>query len=99
VNSYDVIQALQQGDFIAKEVVQRWHEDIATGLGSLLNVLDPSITVVGGGMAQVVDFDLLHQLTQQRAMYTPIKLVPAQLENKAGIVGAAYIALERTNPA
>lgn len=98
VTSYDVIEAFKQGDFIAQDVMRRWHEDIAIGLGSLLNVLDPEITVVGGGMAQVVDFDLLSQLTQERSMYNPIKLVPAQLENKAGIIGAAYLALDRLYP-
>lgn len=96
INSYDVISALQQADNIAEQVVEQWHQDIAIGLGSLLNVLDPEVVVVGGGMMQVVDFNKLTELTQERAMYRPIKIVPAVLENKAGLVGAAYLSLERT---
>ena len=98
INSYDVINALQQEDNIAIEVIDQWHHDIAIGLGSLLNVLDPEVIVIGGGMMQVVDFEKLTDLTQERAMYKPIKIVPALLENKAGLVGAAYLALERTTP-
>jgi glucokinase len=95
VTTYDVLAAYEAGDYIAKEVLSQWHQDIALGLGSLMNFLDPAITVVGGGMASVVDFELLTRLTQERAMHAPIQLVPATLGNKAGIVGAAYLALDR----
>ncbi len=95
VTTREVIAAWESGDFIAQEVMNQWHFHIATGLGSLLNVLDPSITVVGGGMAKFVDFPKLRTLTQERAMYKDIQLVPAKLGNQAGIVGAALLALER----
>lgn len=95
VTTHDVIAALKAGDFIAQEVMDLWHYHIATGLGSLLNVLDPAITVVGGGMADFVDFPRLLELTRERSMYKNIQIVPAQLGNKAGIMGAALLALER----
>lgn len=95
VTTHDVIAAWKSGDNIAQEAMDKWHYHIATGLGSLLNVLDPAITVVGGGMAQFVDFENLHRLTQSRAMYSQIRVVPAHLGNKAGIMGAALLALER----
>lgn len=95
VTTYDVLAAAKEGDYIAKEVLSQWHRHIAVGLGSLLNVLDPAITVVGGGMAEAVDFELLNRLTQARSMFGPIQLLPARLGNQAGIIGAAYLALDR----
>lgn len=95
ITTHDLIAAWNANDFIAQTVMEKWHYHIATGLGSLLNVLDPEITVVGGGMAQFVDFEKLNELTQTRAMYKDIKLEPATLGNQAGIMGAAFLALER----
>jgi glucokinase len=95
LTTHDVITAWRSGDFIAQTVMDKWHCHIAVGLGSLLNVLDPEITVIGGGMAQFVDFSKLTALTQERAMYKNICLKPAELGNKAGIMGAGLLALER----
>lgn len=92
VTTRDVVAAWRSKDPLAQQMMDNWHTHIATGLGSLLNVLDPEIVVVGGGMAQFVNFTLLTELTQQRAMTPGVKLVPAQLGNQAGIVGAAYLA-------
>ncbi len=95
VTTHDVIAALKAGDYIAQEVMDKWHYHIATGLGSLLNVLDPDVTVVGGGMAPFVDFPKLLALTKERSMYKAIQIIPAELGNQAGIMGAALLALER----
>jgi hypothetical protein len=46
-------------------------------------------------MAPFVDYAKLGAFTQERAMYKDIQLVPAQLGNQAGIMGAALLALER----
>jgi len=95
ITTPDVIRSWKSGDFIAQAVMDQWHHHIATGLGSLLNVLDPAITVVGGGMAEFVDYAKLNTLTRERAMYKDIQVVPAELGNQAGIMGAALLALDR----
>lgn len=97
VTTKDVIAAWKAGDNIAQEVMEKWHYHIAVGLGSLLNVLDPATTVIGGGMAQFVDFKKLLELTKERSMYKEIEVVPAKLGNNAGIMGAALLALERVH--
>lgn len=95
VTTRELVAAWTEGDAIALEIKQQWHQVIAMGLGSLLNVLDPTITVVGGNMAQFVDFDRLLALTQERSMVKDITVVPAKLGNQAGMVGASLLALER----
>lgn len=94
ITTYAVIAAWKENNHIGVQIMDEWHHHIAVGLSSLINVMDPDIIVVGGGLAQFVNFDLLTERTEERSMSTAFKLAPAQLENYAGIVGAAYLALE-----
>jgi glucokinase len=94
ITTHDVIAAWKSGDPLASEMLDAWHYHIATGLGSIINLLDPEMVVVGGGMAQFVNFERLTELTRQRSMVPSTRLVPAELGNQAGIVGAAYLALD-----
>ncbi len=94
VTTYSVIDAFKDNNRLGLDIIDLWHQHIAVGLGSLINVMDPDIIVVGGGLAQFVNFDLLRERTRERTMSNSFKLVPAELGNYAGIVGAAYLALE-----
>ncbi len=95
LGNHDLITAWKNGDETARYIMDRWHEDIATGLGSVMNVLNPALVVVGGGLSQFVCFETLTQLTQDRCMVEHISIVPATLGNEAGIVGAAHLALKQ----
>lgn len=94
VTTHEIVEAWQAGNPIAIEVMASWHEHIAVGLGSVINLLDPQVLVIGGGMAKFVDFDRLKALTRPRAMTDKTEIVPATLGNQAGLVGAAALALE-----
>lgn len=94
VTTYSVMEAVRNQNDLGKAILETWHDHIAVGLGSLINVMDPDLVVVGGGLGQFVDFNRLNQLTQVRSMGKDFKVVPAELGNLAGIVGAAYLALE-----
>jgi glucokinase len=94
VTTYAVIAAWKEDNHLGVKIMDEWHHHIAVGLGSLINVMDPDIIVVGGGLAQFVNFDLLLERTRERSISQGFNLVPAKLGNYAGIVGAAYLALE-----
>jgi glucokinase len=96
VSTHDVIAALKEQNPLAREMMDQWHYHISVGLGNLLNVLDPEIVVVGGGMAQFLEYDLLRRFLQERLMVAvdSVRIVPAVLGNHAGMIGAAYLALE-----
>lgn len=94
VTTYAVIDAWKGNNHIGQQIIDEWHHHIAVGLSSLINVMDPDMIVVGGGLAQFVDFDLLQERTRERSLSDAFKLVPAALGNHAGIVGAAYLAME-----
>ncbi len=94
VTTYAVIAAWKDNNHIGVQIMDDWHNHIAVGLGSLINVMDPDMIVVGGGLAQFVNFELLQERTRERSMSNNFQLVPATLGNHAGIVGAAYLAME-----
>jgi glucokinase len=98
VTTYTVIEAWKDRHPLGVKIMDDWHNHIAVGLGSIINVLDPDMIVVGGGLCQFVDFDLLFERTKKRSLSSNFKLLPAMLGNYAGIVGAAYLAVEAMSP-
>lgn len=92
ITSHQVIAAWKAGDPLAQSILNTWHEHVALGIGALCNVLDPEVVVVGGGMAQFVNFEKLTQQVSALSM-PPVSLLPAALGNQAGIIGAASLAM------
>ena len=97
LTTHDIVAAYARNNELAVSLIDRWHALVASGLGSLMNVLDPEVVVIGGGMAKFVELPRLRKYLNERIMgvmqETPIKM--AQLGNKAGMIGAAQLALER----
>lgn len=85
------------------EAIAFWQEygrDLGAGLASLIYVLTPEAVILGGGIS--ASFDLfapaLRQEIEQRVMPTSrpaLQILPAQLGNQAGMVGAAQLAWGR----
>lgn len=94
----DIIAAYHRGNPLAAQLMEKWHQHVATGIGNLMNILDPDVVVIGGGMAQFITIDTLNNYLYERIMEpmqaTPIRI--ACLGNQAGLVGAATLALEAT---
>jgi glucokinase len=95
-----VTQAAREGDEAARGILVEAGRRLGQGIAGLVNVLDPQVVVVGGGA--IVAGDLL--LDPARAAYLDaveapehrrrVPIVPAELGNDAGAVGAAALALE-----
>ena len=73
----------------------RW---LGIGIGNLINIFDPEIVVVGGGVAGSLDLVMDHienrvrqVVIDPRGQETPISL--SRLENSAGLLGAAALIL------
>lgn len=89
--------AAQQGDATAQAVVDRYAEYLACGLVNVINVFQPDIVCVGGGVCRQGE-NLLGPVRKmiQRDRYSKYcqkqtELCVAQLGNDAGIVGAACL--------
>jgi glucokinase len=82
------------------EALTFWHEygeQLAAGLASLIYVLTPEAVVIGGGVSACAEFFLPSVRTEVERRVVPasrvgLRILPAQLGNTAGMVGAARLA-------
>ena len=97
LTAFDVFQAAKCGDELGQEVFRRMGYYLGIGLANLINILNPDIIVIGGGVAEAWDLFIGHVRDEiaSRAYSEPAKrakLVPAALGDDAGLLGAARIA-------
>jgi glucokinase len=98
VSAERVYEAGINGDELALEVFRRMGVYLGIGIANLINLLNPEIIVVGGGVAN--GWKLFeHHMRQQvieRAFPLParsVKILRAQCGDDAGLLGAARLAL------
>ncbi len=87
----------RQGDTEALAFWQEYGRDLGVGLTSLIYVLTPQAIVIGGGVSASAEFFLPTAWVEihRRVMPTSrsgLQIIPAQLGNSAGMVGAAKLA-------
>jgi polyphosphate glucokinase len=66
---------------------QKWADRVSEYLNELEALFSPDLFIVGGGISKKAD-KFLPLLTTK----TEVIIVPAQMRNEAGIIGAAYLA-------
>lgn len=89
-----VIDCAKQGDAAAKEVFAAYLEHLSSACASIFNLLDPEVVAIGGGVcgAGAFLFEPLGELVTKKCFYkTRGKLLPAELGNDAGMIGAAML--------
>jgi glucokinase len=97
-----LVAAAQRGDANARRVWLASVQALAAGVTSLVNVLDPEVIVVGGGIAQAraaLFQPLARFLTrfEWRPGGARVRIVPGKLGDRAGAFGAAWHAIHATN--
>lgn len=92
--SYD---AMRMGDKSATEVVDKFTKYLATGLTNVINIFQPEVLCIGGGVCNEGDA-LLNPVKElvAKEVYTRnspknTEIVIAKLGNDAGIIGAAFL--------
>lgn len=100
----DVTDAASAGDAYAIRVLERVGWWLGLGLAGLVNVFDPSVVVIGGGVTDGARDWLLpaaRAAMEERVLGREHRrlpaVVPAELGDDAGVIGAALLAME-ANP-
>ena len=101
VSGEEVTTAALAGDQKSVELLAEYAGEVALGLGSLIEVLDPEIVVIGGGLVEVGEA-LLQPVREAVPAFVyswdhrpPTPIVAAQLGERSGAIGAALLAAER----
>ncbi|MDX1933581.1 MAG: ROK family protein [Capsulimonadales bacterium] len=94
-----IAEAANEGDAVAIEVFEEVGYFIGLGIASMINLLDPEMVVIGGGVAQAGEliFDPIRRSTRANGIPSLVAhcpLVPAELGDDAGIYGGASLVLD-----
>ncbi len=92
--------AWRAGDHVASEVLRETAELLAVWLGNIIDLLEPDVIVIGGGVGELISgwFDHMRQLLPQWSINQrcqEIPLVLAKYRADAGIAGAAALCVDR----
>jgi glucokinase len=101
ITAQTVYQAAADGDELALEVVNDTAKFLGVGIGNLLNVFNPEVVVVCGGVTLAGDhlFEPLRREVSRRAFKPAVaacRIVPGELAGTAGVYGAAKVFLDQT---
>jgi fructokinase len=94
VTSEEVVARTTAGDRLAGQVLDAWIRRLARGLASIINVIDPDVIVVGGGLSEIARlYTDVPAIWSQWVFSDRIdtRLVPARYGAAAGVRGAAWL--------
>lgn len=97
VNGRTAFDAMRKGDATAQQVVNKYISYLACGIGNIVNIFQPDMVCVGGGIGNEKE-NLLAPVrkllcSERYSIHAKVqsKLVCAELGNDAGIIGAALL--------
>ena len=92
-----IAHAAEQDDPLAMEVLEETGYYLGIGIANLIQLYNPEVLAIGGGIAQAGRwlFEPILRTVRARAHMVPAatcRIVPSQLGDDAGIIGAAVLA-------
>jgi glucokinase len=99
VTAQVVHSAAEQGDSLAKELIAQTGYYVGVGLANLLNIFNPDLIVIGGGLSNIGDMLLkpAFKTAGERAYkeaFQAVRFASAELGRNSGVLGAAAFALQ-----
>ncbi|MBW4046910.1 MAG: ROK family protein [Proteobacteria bacterium] len=89
-----IVGAMRAGDAVARASVIRYCDRLARALAHVINLLDPEIIVLGGGMSNVTELYAEVPRRWGRWVFSDVvrtRLVPALHGDSSGVRGAAWL--------
>lgn len=98
VSGRSAFQAAKQGDRVGKLIVNLFISHLACGITNVINIFQPDVLCLGGGLSKEDDDYLLNPLKRiiEKERYSrhsekQTKIVKAMLGNNAGVIGASML--------
>ncbi len=92
-------EAYEKGDPLVREVIGRAQFYLGVLVGNLVNIIDPEMVIIGGGVAEALGESYLNLIRPVAYQYFinkrgagDVKIVPAKLGDNAVLLGAAVYA-------
>jgi glucokinase-like ROK family protein len=101
ITARDVAEAAKGGDLVSQQLLSDAGRHIGSALASLINLLNPGLVLIGGGVVGAGDFLLtpIRQAISERSMLPSLRatrIEVASLQSKSTVMGAVALALTET---
>jgi glucokinase len=102
LRSGDLRKAIRQGDKFVEKVIEQAAEYTGIAVGNLINLFNPQVIVLGGGIIEQLEHEMLPIIEKvAKAHALPgtakgIDIVATRLGDDAGITGGAVLAMRAT---
>jgi len=99
VDAHRLVRLANEGEARAVEILAGIGRRLGAGIGSLVNIFNPELVVIGGGFAAAGDFvlDPAREILQREALAGVgyrVPIVRAELGTAAGLTGAGLVAFD-----
>ena len=102
LRSGDLRKAIRRGDKFVEKIVEGAAEYIGIGIANLVNILGPEVVVVGGGVIEALEDEMMSVIVETAQDYAmpgtmkDVEIVASKLGDSAGITGGAVLARRAT---
>ena len=89
-----IVQKALAGDPLAEQVLQRYENRMARALAGVINILDPDVIVLGGGMSNITRWYTSVPKLWERYVFSDTvqtRLVAPRFGDSSGVRGAAWL--------
>jgi glucokinase len=99
VDAHRLVRLANEGEQRAVEILDGIGRHLGSGIGTLVNIFNPELVVIGGGFAAAGDFVLepAREVMRREALAHAgdrIPIVRAELGTAAGLIGAGLVAFD-----
>jgi glucokinase len=102
LRSGDLRKAIKRGDKFVERVVEEAAEYTGIAVANLINVFNPEVVVIGGGLMEQLEDDMMAIIVETAMDYAMpgtakgIEVLASKLSDDAGITGGAVLARRNT---
>jgi glucokinase len=102
LRSGDLRKAIKRGDKFVEHVVEEAAEYTGIAVANLINVFNPEVVVIGGGLMEQLEDDMLAIIIETAQDYAMpgttkgVEIIASKLSDDAGITGGAVLARSNT---
>ena len=98
LTAVQIAEAAAAGDALCQASIDRWYDRLARALASVINLLDPDVIVLGGGLSRLAGTytrvpAIWHRWVFSEGLRQPVRtrLLPAVHGDASGVRGAAWL--------
>lgn len=102
LRSGDLRKAIRKGDKFVDRIIESAAEYIGIATANLVNVLNPEVVVLGGGVMEALSDEMMSVIIETAKDYAMpgalkgVEIIASKLGDNAGITGAAVLARKET---